>query len=146
MEEELIEKSIFTEIPTEKIYKERAIWVGTFLGGPLVAGYLIAENFKVFNDSEKVKTTWIIAIVSTIGIFGGLSFIPENVKIPNQIIPIIYSAVAFFLAKRFQEQKLNEHIENGGKLYSWWRIIAIGIIGLLISVCIFICIGLLVSY
>ena len=42
--------------------------------------------------------------------------------------------------------KLNEHIENGGKLYSWWRIIAIGIIGLLISVCIFICIGLLVSY
>jgi hypothetical protein len=146
MEEELIEKSIFTEIPTEKIYKERAIWVGTFLGGPLVAGYLIAENFKVFKENEKAKITWVIAIVTTIVIFGGLSFIPENVKIPNQIIPIIYTAIAFSLAKRFQEQKSNEHIENGGEYYSWWRIIAIGIIGLLISVCTFIFIGLFVSH
>jgi Na+/alanine symporter len=146
MEEELIEKTIFTEIPTEKIYKERAIWVGTFLGGPLVAGYLIAENFKVFNENEKAKITWIIAIVTTIVIFGGLSFIPENVKIPNQIIPIVYTVIASSLAKRFQEQKSNEYIENGGKYYSWWRIIAIGIIGLLLSVCTFICIDLFVSH
>lgn len=146
MEKEFAEKSIFTEIPTEKIYKDRAISIGTFLGGPLVAGYLIAENFKVFKDNEKAKTTWIIAIFTTIVLFGGLSFIPENIKIPNQIIPIIYTVIASSLAKRFQEQKSKEHIENGGKYYSWWRIIVIGIIGLLISVSTFICIDLFVSH
>ena len=30
---------------TPKIYNERAIWAGTFIGGPLAGGYLIAENF-----------------------------------------------------------------------------------------------------
>ena len=84
--------------------------------------------------------------VTTILIFGGLPFIPENVKIPNQIIPIVYTVIASSLAKRFQEQKSNEYIENGGKYYSWWRIIAIGIIGLLLSVFTFICIDLFVSH
>lgn len=41
---------------TVKIYKDRAIWAGTFLGGPLVAGYLIAENFKVFNEKKRATT------------------------------------------------------------------------------------------
>ncbi len=30
----------------EKIYKDKAIWVGTFLGGPLVAGYFFSKNYK----------------------------------------------------------------------------------------------------
>jgi hypothetical protein len=57
---------------TKKIYTDRLIWAGTFLGGPLVAGYLIAENFKVFNEPNKVKLTWIYAIIATIVIFGGV--------------------------------------------------------------------------
>jgi riboflavin synthase alpha subunit len=69
MEETLPEKSVFEEVPTEKIYTEKAIRVGTFLGGPLVAGYFMAENFKVFGDSEKAKKTWIITILATLSIF-----------------------------------------------------------------------------
>jgi len=43
-----MEQKINIQTPTEKIYKDRAIGVGTFLGGPLAAGYLIAENLKSF--------------------------------------------------------------------------------------------------
>lgn len=142
MEDAQIGQSSFIEIPTYKIYKERAIWVGTFLGGPLVAGYLIAENFKAFNEIEKAKKTWLFAIISTILIFGGIFLIPETIKIPNQIIPIIYTAIAYYLAKHFQEKKMIEHIENGGEYYSWWRIIAIGVIGIFISIIAFICFDL----
>ncbi|MGB3453203.1 MAG: hypothetical protein WBA59_05210 [Moheibacter sp.] len=63
------------QIQKNKIYKDKAIWVGTFLGGPLVAGYYIAENFKAFNDSKKAKKTWFFAILSTIAIFGIVFFI-----------------------------------------------------------------------
>ncbi len=28
-----------------KVYTDKMVWVGTFLGGPLVAGYLFASNF-----------------------------------------------------------------------------------------------------
>ncbi len=40
-----MEQILDIEKPKPKIYNYRAIGVGTFLGGPLVAGYFIAENF-----------------------------------------------------------------------------------------------------
>lgn len=134
MEGTLNEKPNLTEIPIEKIYKDRAIWLGSFLGGPLVAGYFIAENFKVFKDYEKAKTTWIIAIISTIIVFGTIFLIPENVNIPNQIIPLIYTGIAYYVAKHFQEQKIKDHVNNGGEFFNWYRTIGTALIGLLITV------------
>ncbi|GEP52775.1 hypothetical protein FNO01nite_34470 [Flavobacterium noncentrifugens] len=138
-----MENSELIEIPKYKVYKDRAIWVGTFLGGPLVAGYLIAENFKAFGEPEKAKKTWIISIGVTILIFGGLLLIPENAKIPNQIIPIVYTVIAYYCLIHFQGQKINNHIERNGELYGWWRIIAIGIIGVIVTLVTFVSIGLL---
>jgi hypothetical protein len=129
-----MEEAIDSITPTEKIFKEKAIWVGSFLGGPLTAGYLIAENFKAFNETNKAKKTWIYAIITTIVVFGGAFLIPDNVKFPNQIIPLTYTAVAYFLVKHFQEKNISTHIDAGGKLHSWWRTIAVSIIGLAITV------------
>lgn len=132
MEETLPEKSVFEEIPTEKIYTEKAIRVGTFLGGPLVAGYLMAENFKVFGDFEQVKKTWIISILATIFIFGLIFLIPEdiNVKIPNMVFPFLYMGIAAYLTKQYQEKQINAHIENGGEHFNWGRTILISVIGI----------------
>jgi hypothetical protein len=121
-------------IPTKKVYKDRAIWTGTFLGGPLVAGYMMAKNFKVFGDKRKYIKTWIFSIIATVIIFGGVFLIPDNVNIPNQIIPLFYTGIAYLLVYRFQKQKINAHISAGGKFYNWWRVIAVGFIGLAITI------------
>ncbi len=117
-----------------KIYKDRAIWVGTFLGGPLAAGYLIAENYKAFNDTDKAKKTWIYAIIATVVVIGGVFLIPDNFKIPNQIIPLIYTAIAYYLVQNFQGQNISAHLNSGGQVFGWWRTIAVGLIGLAITV------------
>lgn len=122
------------QTPTEKIYKDKAIWVGAFLGGPLTTGYLIAENFKAFNETDKAKKTWMFAIIATIIIFSGVFMLPDNINIPNQVIPLIYAAIAYFLVHHFQGQNISKHIASGGKLFSWWRTIAVSIIGLLITI------------
>ncbi|MCT4579805.1 MAG: hypothetical protein N4A35_00180 [Flavobacteriales bacterium] len=122
--------------PEEKVYKDRFFGVATFLGGPLVAGYLFAENFKVFGQSELVKPTWIITILSTFVIFGISFLIPEDINFPNQIIPIGYSIIAVSLFKKYQEQQVNAHLNKGGMLYSWWRVIGISIVGMLITLAI----------
>ena len=127
-------ETIENSIPTGKIFKDKTFWVGTFLGGPLVAGYLLAENFKTLGQSEKVKPTWIITIIVTIIIFGGVFLIPENINIPNQIIPLVYSAIAYGIFKQYQGAQSNEHINSGGLTHSWWSVIAISIIGLLITI------------
>lgn len=129
-----MEETLDRQIPMNKIYKDRAIWVGTFLGGPLAAGYLIAENFKAFNDNDKAKKTWIYAIIATVVVFGGVFLIPENIKVPNQIIPLIYTAIAYYLVQHFQGQNISAYLNSGGQLFGWWRTIAVGLIGLAITI------------
>lgn len=117
------------EMPKEKIYKNGMIWSGTFLGGPLVTGYMMAENFKAFNEPEKAKKTWIYTILVTIVIFGIIFLFPDA---PSRIFPIAYSAIAALLVQFFQEKNIENHISLGGKLFSWWRTIAVSVIGIVV--------------
>lgn len=67
-------------------------------------------------------------------VFGSAFLIPDNVKIPNQVIPLIYTATAYYLVRHFQGQNISTHINAGGQLHSWGRTITVGIIGLSITV------------
>jgi len=127
-------ENIDKQIPSCIIFNDKAICVGIFLGGPLVAGYLFSENFKVFGQPEKIKLSWFFSVIVTIIIFGSIFLIPESVKIPNQIIPIIYTAIAYGLYYKFQSQKATQHINSGGKIHNWGRVISVGVIGLIITI------------
>jgi Na+/alanine symporter len=140
-----MEENVLQPIPTFKLYKDKAIYLGTFIGGPLVAGYLIAENFKQLGQLEKVKITWVISILSTIVIFGGLFLIPNADKVPNYIIPIIYTGIAQLLVKKFQEESIKAHIAKGGQTFSNWRAAWIGGVGLVILLAIIFIIVLLAN-
>ena len=116
-----------------KFYKDRALWVGTFLGGPLTAGYFIAQNYKALNDEENAKITWMITIFATIVIFTTVFSIPEDVEIPNQLIPITYTAIAYFLGKYLQGAKIQAELQNGASYYGWGRVIGISVGSLVIT-------------
>jgi len=119
-------------IPTYKIYGKWQHWVATYIGGPLVAGYIIAENFKAFNEHDKAKKTWLYTIVATILILIGAFFIPEEILIafPNAIIPMIYTLTAYAFMYHFQNKNISAHKISEGKFFSWWRVVGIGLIGL----------------
>lgn len=129
-----MEEIIDLEKPKKKIYKEKAVWTGALLGGPLVAGYLMAENFKVFHEPRKAATTRVFAVAATGIIFGSLSLIPESVKIPNILIPLICAGIASYFVQRYQRSSLNAHIEVGGPAYHWSRVLGISLVGTAITV------------
>lgn len=121
-------------IEKKKVFKKGIFWAGPFLGGPLVAGYILAENFKALNQPEKVKMTWVITILASIAIMIFVFSLPEN--FPNQLIPILYSSITFFIFRKYQEKEVNEHINDGGPTYGGWRVAAVivlGIIAILVS-------------
>ncbi|HEY4323974.1 MAG TPA: hypothetical protein VGN20_08300 [Mucilaginibacter sp.] len=120
--------------PASKIYKTKAIQVATFLGGPLVAGYLIAENFKTFNERQKVRKTWIYTILATVLICSAIFLIPDTVKIPNVLFPLIYSLITYYLVQHYQGAQINTNINEGGQTHSWWRVLGIGLLGCAITV------------
>ncbi|MBS1747068.1 MAG: hypothetical protein JST21_12930 [Bacteroidetes bacterium] len=112
----------------------------------MVAGYLTAENFKQLGQSEKVRITWIIAILSTIIIFGGIFLVPNIDKVPNYIIPLIYTAIAQYLVQKYQGADIKTHIDSGGQTYSTWRVIWIGLVGLVILLIIIFVIQFFIIY
>jgi hypothetical protein len=128
-----MEQLLDNQIQAQKIYRDKSIWLVAFFGGPLAAGYIIAENFKAFNEPQKAKKTWIVTVLTTILIFVCVFSIPDDVKLPNQLIPIIYTAIAYALMQHLQGQRILSHINSGGQLFGWGRTICVGLIGLVIT-------------
>jgi peptidoglycan/LPS O-acetylase OafA/YrhL len=137
------EENLLSLPPDFKVYKDRAVYIGTFLGGPLVAGYLSAENYKNLGQQDKVKTAWLIAIISTIVIIGIVFLIPNIEKVPSYIIPIVYAGIAQYLVQKNQGPAIKSHIEKGGQVYSVWRAVWIGLVGAALLFAIILAIALL---
>ena len=114
--------------PQEKIYKEQQVWVGTFLGGPLAAGYYIASNFKQFGDAKNSKLTWLIAISFTFFILTSSLYAPYFERVPDFLFPLIYTAAAFLFVRIYQSRKMADHLSNGGDVQGWWRTIIVSLI------------------
>jgi hypothetical protein len=123
--------------PLYKIYKPFAIQIATFLGGPLVAGYLIAENFKLLGEPEKVRPTWIHTAIATALIYTAIFVIP-GLDNAGYLFPILYSWIAFYVVQRYQGEKIRAHILNNGQFYSVWRAVLVSLIFALIMVVLFI--------
>jgi len=119
--------------PPYKLYKVNHIWLAAFIGGPLGAGYIIANNYKRFNEKRKHLIAWIISIVATLIIFGSVFLIPPDVHLSNQLIPFIYMCIAYFLMNQLQGAKLSAHATAGGQFFGWARVLLIGVISICIT-------------
>jgi hypothetical protein len=129
------------EINTKDLtfYSQKAIGIATFIGGPLAAGYLIRENYKVLDQTEKGNNALIISIVATIALFALIFSIPEHIieKIPKVVIPAVYiGAIVFWVGQTFGGL-FKQHEENQYAFFSRWRAAGIGAISLLIM-----CVGI----
>lgn len=122
------------DIPRERIYSYNEIWVSSILCGPLAAGYLVAQNFKAFNEKKKGIYTWIIAIITTVISLITAYYIPDDFKIPKITIPLIYTLITYLLVECFQGNNIKGHIKKGGKFFGWFRSIGISILFLFITV------------
>lgn len=127
-----MEENIFPDRPTCKLHTENAIRVATFLGGPLVAGYLIANNYKELGETEKVRTTWIVTAIATLAIFVIAYFLPDS--LPRPILPLAYTVGVYYLVQNLQGAKIKAHIAAGGQMWSIWNAVLAGVVGLIVIV------------
>jgi hypothetical protein len=129
VEEELI------DIDLEKnIYKKGHIQLATFLGGPLSIIYILAENFKQLGYPEKVKKTWIIGIILFILFIALIIFMEWNINTPNYLPSLISILIGTAIMQSWQGEDIKNHVDKGGRVYSYWRAVSIGVISLLITV------------
>lgn len=126
------------EIDTKNLqfYTNKAIGIASFIGGPVAAGYLIRENFKAINQTQKGNTILIISIITTIALFALIFSIPEHIieKVPNIIIPAAYTAGIVLWVEHTFGTIFKQHEENKYAFYSVWRAVGIGAVSLLLLI------------
>jgi hypothetical protein len=116
-----------------KIYTLNSIRIATFIFGPLVAGYLVAQNYKAFNQKEKATITWIIASVVLIAVIG-LAIVTSNTeRFPRFIFPLAYAWGTYLLVQKFQGEQMKEHFATGGTTFTIWRALLAGVICLIVT-------------
>ena len=121
-------EDILVAPPEFKLYKDRGIYIGTFIGGPLTAGYLIAENYKRLGEKGKVWKTWVITVLCTILIFSVAILTPSSTRVPGYIFPLLYAAFTSFLVRRLQGDRIKAHARNHGEFYTTWRAVVVSLI------------------
>lgn len=108
----------------KKIFSQQAIAIATYIGGPVAAAYLVKKNYQAFDQDDNGKKALIIGIISTILLFGGIFSIPEHIidKIPNMVIPTIYTIIIYFIVDKKQgnwlkpiKKKGVHFTQNGGQ-------------------------------
>lgn len=127
-----MQEDIFPEIPKNKLFTDESIRIATFIGGPLIAGYLIAGNYKQLGELKKVKWTWLCTIIATILIFIIAFFLPSKSSAP--LFPIVYSGGTFYLVRHLQGAGIKAHVAAGGKTWSVWHAVLISLAGLVITI------------
>ncbi|MDB5279241.1 MAG: hypothetical protein JWR61_4196 [Ferruginibacter sp.] len=112
-----MEDHILPIIPESKLYKKRTILICTLLTGPLVAGFMIAENFKALGEKSSQVRTLIISIIITTGLVISIIGLPQLEKVPNFILPICSTIIASACVQFFQVEK------NETLYFQWWDIL-----------------------
>lgn len=119
-----------TDNPTQpsKLYSQKAISFATYFGGPLAAGILARQNFLHLGKEKEGMYALIIGILLTFLIFAAIFSIPESIadKIPNALIPAIYTGLIYLVLEKLQGKELKAHKDNNGEFYSNWKAAGVG--------------------
>lgn len=122
---------------TEKVYKDREIWVATLLGGTLAAGYMVAKNYRAFGETDKIWKTWLATVAATAFVLL-VSFAPYIDRLPNHLFSLVCAGIIVVLVQMYQGEKIRTHVRAGGRIQSWWKTLGVSMAGFCITVILFV--------
>jgi len=118
-----------------RFFTVRAIDVGTVIGGPLAASYLMASNFRAMNQSSNAWRSLVAGGLFTIVLLPLLIFLPESgfARILARIVPLMIILAVHGIAKHFQAKAIGAHLANGGQKGKGRSVVGVGLLGLLVT-------------
>ena len=105
----------------KKIYNLNQIEGACVLGSPIVAGILIAHNYRAMGERQKGTVWIIIGIIWTIALVGIAMMLPENiVDGTRMVIPALNGLLLYPIINRLQGDQIRENFDNKGEKGSNW--------------------------
>jgi hypothetical protein len=111
------------------VFTEHAVWFGTLIGGPLAAGYIISENFRILKMPDKQKKTWWIIVPET------LLMLVLSIKLNGDMgfIYFVNTVLTFLVFHIFQGKEVEDYLKAGGYALKKWTTFLIAIEGMIAS-------------
>lgn len=124
-----------TNEKAKKLFTDKQLYLGTFLGGPIVAGIMVFKNFKRLGEPKKAELSILLTILFTVILFFTMFQLPDKVieAIPSYLIPLINSFIIAAIFKKFQGKKIEDFFLNNGEQESNWKVAGITGIGLIVT-------------
>jgi len=124
-----------------KPFTPRQHFVAAFLGAPIAAAWLAALNYRALARPQDARQVVIWGTVATLVVFGIAVVLPED--FPNAVLPLAYCVVVLTLAKQRFGDLVDAHRAAGGEIASWWRVVGIGflcliVVGLILTALVFV--------
>ncbi len=132
-DEKLLDSAFEESTHQGKIFDKNHILFATFLGGTMAAVYMIAHNYKTFNDTKNQKNTWIFGLLATVALWGFIFIIPETSKVPMPAIPLITIGLVSYLIDSNQKYTIAAHINAKGGVFGWGRTSSVAVVSILLT-------------
>jgi hypothetical protein len=116
--------------PRKRLYSPRQIGAAAFIGSPVSAAWLFAQNYAVLGKPGLGRRALFYGLLGTVALFGLASVLPE--RFPKMALPVAYSFALRELAQRLQGADYKAHLAQGAGCQSNWRVAAVSIAGLAI--------------
>ncbi|MBW8323668.1 MAG: hypothetical protein K0M50_02785 [Prolixibacteraceae bacterium] len=120
----------------KKIYNLNQIEGACVIGSPIVAGILIAHNYRAMGEHQKGTLWIIIGIVWTLALIGIAMVLPENMfEKSRMLLPALNGLLLYPIINRLQGDKIREHFKNKGEKGSNWLVagLTLGMVALILT-------------
>jgi hypothetical protein len=123
-----------------RLYTQKSITIATFLGGPLIGGYMLARNLWNLDKHKWAVISLLIGLGLTVAalIYGFSTPAYFQSKVPLLFIAPISASMIFILIELFHNKDIQQFLVNGGKKASTKTAALIGVLG-------FVLLGFIVS-
>ena len=116
--------------PVGRLYTARQIAVASFLGSPAAAGWFISRNEKQLGRPQ-AGWLWGSFAATAVLLVAGF-FLPD--KFPHYVLPFAYSFGIRSLTRKLYNVPVAQHLLHGGSFGSWWAVVGISLLCLLLIV------------
>jgi hypothetical protein len=121
--------------PDFMLFSSRSIILATFLGSPLVGGYLLSRNSLRLGNTSRAWTELAVATLGTLGLLV-FAFASDETNAVSKALGHVSAIVGIFIVATYTSQTqsaaIGAHTSAGGKLESGWKAFGIALIGLFI--------------
>ena len=109
------------------------LYFAVFLGGPFAGFYLLASNFRAFNNEAAFKRTLFYGVLGTLVYLSLIGAAPADVveRIPSVALQMIYWGFVLTIGQT-QKQNIERYLATGNARVSYGHITATVILSLLL--------------